>query len=202
MFRYYLWSIAVCSGIIFGINCLLIPPHLSLAFTALTVVGAFLIDAVVALFVRYAIPKKYYSPFRKRFACARWEKKLYMRLGIRKWKDKIPETGGLLVGFSKTRVLDMHDNEYILKFMSETCYAEVMHMWSALLGFSVLFLVPSHLRLTLALPVATVNAVLQILPVFVQRFIRPQLLRVYASNAKRLEKATANTSPQCGNENN
>ncbi len=191
MFRYYVIAIAMGSALIFGANALWVVPSTrftvlhALSFTVLAVAEAFLIDAAVALLVRYAVPKSYYDPLKKRYACARWEKKLYTRLGIRRWKDKIPETGGLLVGFPKDRVLDMHDNEYIFKFMEETCYAEVMHVWSAVLGFAVLALCPSPLRLTAALPVALVNLILQLLPVAVQRFVRPQLLRIYNANARR-----------------
>ena len=191
MFRYYIIAIVSGSALIFGANALFVVSHTPFSvmhafiFTVLSVVEAFLIDAAVALLVRYAVPKSYYHPLKRRYACARWEKKVYVKLGIRKWKDKIPETGGLLVGFPKDKVLDMHDNSYIFRFMEETCYAEVMHVWSAVLGFAVLALCPAPLRMTVALPVTLVNLILQILPVAVQRFVRPQLLRIYNSNSRR-----------------
>lgn len=188
MFRYYIITIVAATAAIFGINAALIAPLYGfsypylLALVLLAVVEAFAIDAIVALAVRYLVPKKFYDPLAKRFRCHKKEKKIYTKLGIRKWKDKIPETGGLLVGFQKKKVLDLHDNEYLYKFMQETCYAEVMHVWSIPLGFLTLALCPTPLHLTVALPVAIVNAILQILPVAVQRFIRPQLLRVYNKN--------------------
>lgn len=188
MFRYYIISIIAAMAVIFGANAAFVVPHgeisyLSvLAYTVLAVAVAFAADAIAALVSRYLIPKKFYDPLAKRFRCHKKEKKLYVKLGIRKWKDKIPETGGLLVGFQKKKALDLHDNEYIYKFMQETCYAEVMHAWSVPLGFITLAFCPAPLRLTVALPVAIVNAILQLLPVAVQRFIRPQLLRVYNAN--------------------
>ena len=191
MFRYYVTAIILALTAIFGVNAVFITPlpHVShldmLAFLVLATAEAFAIDAAVALIVRYAVPQRFYNPLAKRFKCFRAEKKIYTRLGIRKWKDKIPETGGLLVGFQKKKVTDLKDNAYLYKFMQETCYAEVMHVWSALLGFTIIALCPSPLRLSVALSVAVVNAVLQLLPVAVQRFIRPQLLRVYNGNLKR-----------------
>lgn len=188
MFRYYIIAIAVAVALIFGVNSIFVIPHaplVALAYIALCVLGAFAIDAIVALAVRYLVPQRFYNPLAKRFACLRFEKKLYTKLGIRKWKDKIPETGGILVGFGKSHATDLHNNDYVYKFMQETCYAEVMHVWSMPLGFLVLLICPAHLRLSIALPVAVVNAVLQLLPVMVQRFVRPQLLRVYKGNLKR-----------------
>ncbi len=191
MFRYYIISIIAGTVLISWLNELfLIPlttlePMSAFVFTLLAVFECFIIDAAIALIVRYCIPKKFYNPLSRRFACAKWEKKLYIRLGIRAWKDKVPETGGLLVGFPKDKAIDLRNNDYVYKFMTETCYAEFMHLWSALLGFFVLLLCPRPLVLTVALPVAVVNFILQILPVAIQRFVRPQLLRVYRGNLKR-----------------
>ncbi len=188
MFRYYISAIIIGTALILGINALALSDIsilVILLFTILAVAEAFAIDAIVALAVRYIVPEKHYNPMSKRFKVFRREKKLYTKLGIRKWKDKIPETGGMLVGFQKKQVTDLHDNKYLYKFMQETCYAEVMHIWSAPLGFAVIALCPAPLKLGIALPVAIVNAILQILPVAVQRFIRPQLLRVYNANQKR-----------------
>ncbi len=189
MFRYYIISIFAGIAVIFAANALFVigsAPLTALLLTLLCAAICFALDAAVALLVRYALPERYYDPLRRRFAVARFEKKLYLRLGIRAWKDKIPETGGLLVGFQKSHALDLRDNEYVLKFMRETCYAEVMHLWSALLSFVILPFFSLPLRLTLALPVALVNFVLQLLPILVQRFVRPQLLRVYKGNLKRV----------------
>ncbi len=191
MFRYYIMTIIFCISAIAAANELFVspdvglPPFFALMLTLLAVLEAFAVDALAAIAVRYFVPERYYDPLRRRFACARFEKKLYIKLGIRTWKDKIPETGGLLVGFPKDRVADLRDSAYLYKFMQETCYAEVMHLWSMPFGFTVLLLCPASLRLTVALPVALVNLVLQLLPILVQRFIRPQLLRVYNNNLKR-----------------
>ena len=127
------------------------------------------------------LPAEKMNPFCRLFAVHHWERKFYVRIGIRRWKDKIPETGGLLVNFSKKKVADRSDNAYLMKFMQETCYAELMHTLSIPTGFLILFLFPGHI-LYFGLPVALVNAVLQLLPVFVQRYVRPFLLSCYRRN--------------------
>ena len=185
MFRYYVIAILVCMALIIGANAFIAPPLQALVITVICVLCVFGIDALVALFVRYALPKKLFDPRKRRYRSFSWEKRFYVAIGIRKWKDKIPETGGLLVKFPKTKVLDFRDSEYIFRFMEETCYAEIMHVWSIPLGFAVLLLAPADMMLTVALPVAIINAILQLLPVLVQRFLRPQLMRVYLRGLKR-----------------
>ena len=106
-----------------------------------------------------------------------------MKLGIRKWKDLIPESGKMLTGFGKREVLDMKDNAYLFKFMEETVYAEVMHLLSAVLGFLVVF-VNLKLWFLVGIPLAIFNFILQILPAMVQRYNRPKLMLVYRRNEK------------------
>ena len=191
MFRYYLIAIGVCMALIYGVNAAFILPIAEISYGGLAlylllaVAAAFVADALAALFTRYVLPKSFFDPTKKRYSTLKGEKRLYVRLGIRKWKDKIPETGGILVGFQKSKALDLHDNAYVYKFMEETCYAEVMHLISIPLGAVALLACPKTLMGTVALPVVLVNALLQLLPVMVQRFIRPQLMRVYNGNLKR-----------------
>ena len=101
----------------------------------------------------------------------------------------------LLVGFGKSKVLDMHNNEYLLTFMRESVYAEIMHVISAFAGFVfplLCLLIPGWAWLVrMSLPVAIVNFVLQVLPVMVQRYVRPQLMSVYLRNQKRAERCVA-----------
>ena len=203
MFRYYIIAIVVGNILIGLVNGLIGLPGCSFLVATLVCLGVsslftaleFGLDAVVALAVR-RLPEGAVDPRRRIYRVAKWEKKLYRRLGIVAWKDKIPEAGALLVGFGKSKVLDFHDNAYLLTFMRESVYAEIMHVVSAIAGLAVPVL-PSLLLLwsdaglevrwglRIALPVALVNFVLQVLPVMVQRYVRPQLMRVYERNRER-----------------
>lgn len=199
MFRYYIIAIIVGNIVIGLVNGLVglqgcsVPVAIGVCFgfSVLFTVLEFGLDALIAWLTRL-LPARAVDPFLRVYRVAKWEKKLYKRLGIVKWKDKIPETGGLLVKFQKKKVLDFHDNEYLMTFMRESVYAEVMHVLSAIAGLVfplVCVLVPSWAWLVrMALPVALVNFVLQALPVLVQRYVRPQLMSVYLRNQKRAER--------------
>lgn len=206
MFRYYIIAIVVGNILIGLINGFVGLPGCSTPVALLVCLGVsvlfttleFGLDALIAWLTRL-LPEKAVDPFGKLYRVAKWEKKVYKKLGIVKWKDKIPEAGGLLAKFQKKKVLDFHDNTYILTFMRESVYAEVMHVISAVAGLFVPALcacrllwpdvIPQvHWCVRIALPVALVNFVLQVLPVMVQRYVRPQLMSVYLRNQKRAER--------------
>lgn len=196
MFRYYLIIMFGGTGILALILALCGDVSTGKAVIAAfsTSATAFGIDALVALAVRWAIPNRKMNPFHPIWRVHHWERRFYVKIGIRHWKDKIPETGGLLVGFSKKRVTDRKNNAYILTFLKETCYAELMHVLSIPLGFLTLLLTFAWTSFDfipyIGLPVACVNAVLQLFPIFVQRYVRPFLLSTYRWNEKHRENVS------------
>lgn len=188
MYRYYLAVILGAPSLLALIAILaggLAPLFAFLAAYATTAL-AFGIDALAALSVRYLMPKWAMDARRHFWHVHRCERAIYVRLGIRRWKDKIPEAGGLLVGFSKKHVTDAKSPTYLLHFLSETCYAELMHLISIPLGFAVILAFPAQLAY-FGLPVALINALLNLLPILVQRYVRPFLLAQYT----RLERKQA-----------
>lgn len=144
----------------------------------------FLIDAVIA-FIIHKLPKKWFNPYNKIYRVWTFERRLYENLGIKKWKDRIPEMGQLC-NFKKDKIASINDNNYIYKFLEETCYAEVLHFLSAVLGFAVIFVFPLKYVFNFTLPVAAINCFLQILPIFIQRYTRPKLIKIYERNLKNL----------------
>ena len=92
--------------------------------------------------------------------------------------------GGLLVGFQKKK-LEKDTPEYLLFFLKETCYAELMHLISAILGFAIIFLLPLRFALPISLPVALVNFVLNMMPVLVQRYVRSHMIPLYERSKRR-----------------
>ena len=139
------------------------------------------LDAVVAIVVRWC-PEKKINPFAPIFICGNREKKFYKFLRVRVWKDYIPESGKYLCNFAKDEIADPTNNTYILKFLRETCYASIMHIISLFLGFVLVFVLPMPISITL--PIISVNAFLQFLPICVQRFNRPRLVALYKRNQK------------------
>lgn len=134
------------------------------------------------------LPKKIFNPFGKLGKSFKWERKFYEKIGIRKWKDKIPEVGKYF-RFSKSVLIDKSDNEYILAFIRETICGEIIHFVGFLLGFIIIF-VNIKSWFLIALPMIIANTIINIMPVMIQRYNRPKLLLLYQRNLK--QKGTQN----------
>lgn len=154
-----------------------------IGYVGLAILISFLLDALCAIIVRFIKPEKF-DPFNKYFSERNGERKFYEKLKIRTWKDKIPELGKTLKFFDKTKVEVNPNSEYMLKFLRETCYAEVMHTIGIIFSFFVLVIMPTRFIWGISLPVLIVNIFLQVLPIMVQRYTRPKLVIAY----KRLKK--------------
>ena len=185
----YITIIFICSiisailGIFIGVPLHGITESRVLGLIIISLLVLVVIDAVCALFVRYCLPKKVFNPFLKCYNVGKNERKFYERIGIRNWKDRIPEAGQLFANFSKTEVADMSNNDYVKKFMEETIYAEIMHWLSVILSFLIIFL-DLRLALTVGLPLVIGNMILNLMPVLVQRYNRPKLMVLYKRNEK------------------
>lgn len=155
-------------------------------FTIVATLIMFAIDALVAWIV-HSVPEKKLNPFAKFFVIGKRERRFYEVLGVRIWKDIIPESGKRLAGFDKRKIAKPNDNAYILKFLNETVYAEIMHLICMLLSFVPLAFMPY--KWSIVLPVAVVNAFLQTLPVMVQRYNRIRLINLYNFNKRHQERA-------------
>jgi len=176
-------AISIFLGIYVGVPVIEVSEGRIFAITLISLLVLVIIDAVCALFVRYCLPKKVFNPFLKIYNVPKWERKFFEKVGIKRWKDKIPEAGQLFVGFAKTEVADMTNNDYVKKFMTETIYAEIMHWISAFLSFLIIF-IDLSLSLCVALPLIIGNMILNILPVMVQRYNRPKLMMLYKRNER------------------
>lgn len=189
----YLAIIGIGLGLIFTINMVLsyfsvVPFGIGYAFfaTLFYFLIQFGLDAIIALAVRFS-PKKWFDPRLKIYKVASKEKYLYQKIGIKGWKDKIPELGKI-AHFSKTKI-ESNETTYLLKFASETCYAEVMHVLSIIFTFLPVIFAPTEARFTFAFPIAVINLFLQIPPVLVQRYNRPKLLILYERSLRQNKNA-------------
>ena len=155
------------------------------------VIAAILIDGLVALIIR-KMPEKYFSEDKGMFKASRKELLFYKRIGVDRWKNYVPELG-MFTGFSKGKVVDPNDNEYIGRFILEARYGVAIHLWSVpfsfllLLGDYNMYTGHPNIILTIALPVAVVNAILIVLPAFILKFNLHRLVKIYESN-KRMEE--------------
>jgi glycosyl-4,4'-diaponeurosporenoate acyltransferase len=107
-----------------------------------------------------------------------WEHggKAYRRLGVHRWKDRLPEAGAVLPGgFSKRRLSD-RSPAYFERFVVETSRAELTHWLPWMLSLTFFVWTPWPIAALMVLYGAATN-----LPcILVQRYNRARLLSLSA----------------------
>ena len=187
----YLIVIAVSMVITALLNILFNPLYhdqwwLYIIFTVALTVIVILLDALVAIIIR-KMPEKYFQKDKGIFRTTDKEMKFYNFIKVQKWKDYVPELGSF-TGFHKNKVVNPFDNEYIGRFILEARYGIAIHFYSVPVSFLIIlldwkmYLGQSNIWLTIALPVAIINAILIVLPAFVLKHNLPRLLRIYNNN--------------------
>lgn len=146
---------------------LLLPPVATLSVISVDGIGAFL---------SRRLPEKYFEAAKTKVISER-ERKLYRKLGIKRWKDKVPELGGF-TSFHKDHLESATDKSYLAKFLLEANYGIVCHAVNVITGFLIIF-IPFCGPFSITLPVAAVNAFLSALPILILRYNNAALYRAY-----------------------
>ena len=133
----------------------------------------FALDGSIALIIN-KLPDKFFAVNNPLYKVSAAEKKLYKKLKVKNWKDKIWELGGL-GGFSKKTLANPDSSEYIEKFIIECNKGVLTHRLSYPIGFLPMLFIKNICALTIALPVAIVNLFLNILPTLALRYNTPKL---------------------------
>lgn len=134
------------------------------------------VDGLTALLVR-RLPQAWFRPGLTFYEVSQRERKFYRKLGVKCWKDKVPELG-MFTGFHKDHLADSRDAAYLGRFLLESNYGVVIHWVNALFGFLILCM-PGCGGISYTLPVALVNFVLSVMPAIILRYNTPGLLRLY-----------------------
>lgn len=133
----------------------------------------FAFDGSIAIIIN-KMPDRWFGVENPMYRVSEAERKLYKKLKVRLWKDKVWELGGL-GGFSKKKLLEPNDEAYIEKFIIECNKGVLTHRLSYPAGFLAMLTLPNICSLTIALPVAIVNVYLNILPTLALRYNTPML---------------------------
>ena len=147
----------------------------------------FALDGIIAITVS-KMPDRWFSVDNEHFRVSEREREIYKKLGVRKWKNKIWELGGL-GGFSKKKIKEPKNPLYIEKFIVECNRGVVIHRLSYFVGFLAMLTVSNKCAFTIAFPVATVNLFLNFLPTIVLRDNTPKLKMLLSHMKKREEQA-------------
>ena len=149
------------------------------------IIGA--LSNIAAVFIDRSRIKEEKFPFRP----FRWEKngRIYDRINIRKWKNRVPDMSRILKFMLPKRVNAGAGIQEIKALVKETCVAEIVHCVLIVLSLAVIFICPGTDGYVLFVICLFLN-----LPfIFIQRYNRPQ----YMTAVRRLEEREARKK-QCG----
>lgn len=133
----------------------------------------FALDGLIAVIIN-KLPDTLFGADNPLYAVSEFEKTLYKKIKVRRWKDKVWELGGL-GGFSKKNLTDPGSPEYIEKFIIECNKGVLTHRLSYPIGFLPMLFIPNVCAFSIAFPVAVVNLFLNILPTLILRYNTPKL---------------------------
>jgi len=128
---------------------------------------------VVSFVIGESIPRKWYHYDAFPFTPFAWEKngQIYEKIGIRKWKDRVPDISKLVWFVVGKRVNGLHDVNNMRRLIQETCSGEMVHIGLALVSPAFMILMPGgYGAVAMAL-----YAVANILFAAIQRYNRPRL---------------------------
>lgn len=173
--KLYLSTIGIAMAVISALNIAFKTAPWYYVMTAVVwcTVLCFALDGAIALLIN-KMPDKWFGVDNPLFKVSEREQKLYKKLRVRRWKDKVWELGGL-GGFSKKKLKEPSDPKYIEKFIVECNKGVLTHRLSYPIGFLTMATLFGICLLTIALPVAVVNMCLNILPTLALRYNTPKL---------------------------
>ncbi len=161
-----------CVDVVFVAPAMNVSPWFFVVMVIFSTIYQVLIDGLFA-FLCNQIPAKWLKN-KKFFEVSKKEQKFYEKLGIRAWKDKVLELGGM-GGFSKSKIDDPNNPEYIEKFLIESYKGEIDHISGMIAGFSVIFIIPLKYAWFIGVPVAIVNVVVNLMSTMILRYNTPKL---------------------------
>ncbi len=186
----YILSIVVSMAMIIALNMMFpvafIAPWLVVLLTIAATVTAIAVDGLVAFLIR-RLPERWFDYKRRFFNVEKSEQRFYKFIGVKKWRKLVIELG-VFTNFSKSHFTDPNNPEYTARFLLESCYGVIIHISDIIVGFTVMAIYPPA-ALRIGLPVAIVNAVLNLLPIFVLRYNTPKIKSIHERNIRRRSSA-------------
>lgn len=138
-----------------------------------------IIISIAAFPLGRLIPKKYLHYDRYPFLAFEWEDsgKIYNRLGIRKWQNKVPDMSKIASSVMKPKMIKEHSTEQDIRYLlDETCVAELVHALQCVFGMYCMLL----WRGAGGIIFSILYVVLCNMPfIMIQRYNRPRLARLY-----------------------
>lgn len=188
---FYFLSIILDVVIIYFINLFFVAPHIGLTWYVLlfivliTFFAVLIIDALCAFATRWLFPYKRYNKPIKSLSAFRFESRFLEKTGIKKWKDKVPELGKF-TNFSKGKIAEPKNAEYILRFITEANFGVLGHFLSIPFGFLIILIYPKC-WFSIGFPIAFLNLIYNLLPLEILRYNLTKLHKLYQINLRNVK---------------
>lgn len=130
---------------------------------------------ILSHFVGQALPRAWFSAERFPYRAAEWENggKVYEKLGIKRWKDFLPDMSRIMPDMVKKKVTKQSREQGMGVLIAETCVAECVHFWLIVLSLGIF----SFWRGGWAVVFWLVYNILGNVPfMIIQRYNRPRLV--------------------------
>lgn len=137
---------------------------------------------IIAFFLGEKLPRAMFDPEKFPYKSYMWEEegRIYEKIGIKKWKTRIPDMSKYIARtFSKQGNL-MRDPEHLKLMVRETCSAEFVHWMLILISPVFPILMDQHGILSMVLYIVG-----NLLFVIIQRYNRPRILKIIQRIEKR-----------------
>lgn len=155
---------------------------MSLLYAALYVAAL----GILSHFVGQALPRAHFDPQKFPYRSADWENggKVYEKLGIKHWKDRLPDMSKIMPDMVKKKMSAVKSQGMDV-LIAETCVAECVHWALILLSLGIFF----FWRGALAVVFWLVYNLLGNLPfIIIQRYNRPRLVMLEQRRKRRAAK--------------
>lgn len=138
---------------------------------------------IISFFVGRLLPKRWFHPDRFPYRSYPFERngRVYERLKIRSWQNKVPDMSRIVPKLMPAKRLTGDYKEKLPRMIQETCVAELIHSILCFTGFYCVWLWPGAGGLT----VAVLHALFLNLPfILIQRYNRPRLMKLYKRSCR------------------
>lgn len=142
---------------------------------------------ILSHFVGQALPRARFSAESFPYRTADWENggRVYEKLGIKHWKDALPDMSRIMPDMVKKKLTGQNREQGMDVLIAETCVAECVHYWLIVLSLGIFL----FWRGVWALVFWLVYNIMGNVPfILIQRYNRPRLVLLEQRRKRRAAK--------------
>ncbi len=142
---------------------------------------------ILSHFAGQALPRAHFSAEKFPYRAAAWENggRVYEKLGIKRWKDLMPDMSRIMPDMLKKKLTGSSREDGCGALIAETCVAECVHWWLIVLSAGIFL----FWRGALAAVFWLVYNILGNVPfIIIQRYNRPRLVLLEQRRQRRAAK--------------